>query len=273
MSMKKNDKGHLTVTTEVEIKATPEAIWKAIATGPGTKAWFMGMESEFDERVGGMVRMKMGDEMVETAKLTAWDPPRRFATEGDNPFGPGSPKIAYEWTVEAKGGGKCVLRQVQTLFTEDDAWDTQIGDTEAGWPAFFHVLRNYVERHAGQPSGVVQAMGPTLPGSKTEAFAQLTGALGVKEITKGASVVCDADGAPAFAGEIEDVVRGRSDRVMIRLERPFPGTGWIGVGPIGGKMTAIVTLYYYGEGADAAGARDGAQLTEWLQAYGQAATQ
>ena len=160
------------------------------------------------------------------------------------------------------------MRLVQTLFAEDDSWDTQVGDTEAGWPAFFHVLRNYVERHAEEPSGVVQAMGP-VPGSKDEAFERLTGALGVEEIAKGASVDCDVDGVPAFSGEIEDVVRGRSNRIMIRLERPFPGTGWIGVGPIGGNMTAIVTLYYYGEGAADASARDGAPLTEWLQAHGQ----
>jgi len=270
MSTQEDHPGHRTVKTEVEIQATPEAVWKAIASGPGTKSWFMGMASEFDERVGGEVRMKVGDETVETAKLTAWDPPRCFATEADHPFGPKSPKIAYEWTVEAKGGGTCVLRMVQTLFAKDDSWDTQVGDTEAGWPAFFHVLRNYVERHADEPSGVVQAMGP-VPGSKDEAFERLTSALGISEIAKGAAVDCDADGVPAFSGVIEDVVRGRSHRIMIRLERPFPGTGWIGVGPIGGNMTAIATLYYYGEGAADASARDGAQLTRWLQAYGQAA--
>ncbi len=268
MSINKDDKGRRRVETEVEIQASPEAVWKAIATGPGIKSWFMAMETEFDERVGGEVRTKMGDEMVPVAKLTAWDPPKHFATEGDDAFGPGSPKIAYEWTVEAKGGGKCVMRMVQTLFAEDDSWDTQVGDTEAGWPAFFHVLRNYVERHAEEPSGVVQAMGP-VPGSKDEAFERLTGALGVGEIAKGASVDCNVDGVPAFSGEIEDVVRGRSNRIMIRLEQPFAGTGWIGVGPIGGNMSAIVTLYYYGEGAAEASARDNAQLTGWLQSHGE----
>ncbi len=267
MNRKKDDKGPRRVETTVEIRATPEAVWKAIATGPGTKAWFMGMESEFDGRVGGEVRGKVGDQVVETARLTAWDPPRHFATEGENPFGPGSPRIAYEWTVEAKGGGRCVLRMVQTLFAEDDSWDTQVGDTEAGWPAFFHILRNYVERHAGEPSGVVQAMGP-VPGAKDAAFERLAGALGLGAIAKGAAVDCRVDGVPRFSGEIEDVVRGRSNRVMIRLEKPFAGTGWIGVGPIGGKMTAIVTLYYYGEGAEEASARDNAQLGGWLQSYG-----
>ena len=268
MSNDKDRRGQRRVETEVEIQASPEEVWEAIATGPGIKSWFMGMESEFDERVGGEVRTKMGEEMVPIAKVTAWDPPNHLATEGENAFGPGSPKIAYEWTVEAKEGGKCVMRMVQTLFTEDDTWDTQVGDTEAGWPAFFHVLRNYVERHAGEPSGVVQAMGP-VSGSKGEAFERLTGALGIETLANGASITCSVDGAPAFSGEVEDVVHGRSDRIMIRLEQPFAGTGWIGVGPIAGTMTAIATLYYYGEGAADASARDHAKLAGWLQAHGE----
>ena len=55
---------------------------------------------------------------------------------------------------------------------------------------------------------------------------------------------------------------------MLRLEKPFAGTGWIGVGPIGGNMTAIVTMYYYGEGAPEASASDSAKLMGWLQAHG-----
>ncbi len=261
------DKNRRLVETEVEIRASPEAIWEAIATGSGIKAWFMAMETEFDARVGGEVRTKLGEELVPIAKITAWNPPHEFATEGENSFGPGSPKIGYEWKVEAKGEGVCVLRLTQTLFTDQDSWDTQVEDTAAGWPAFFHVLRNYVERYAGKPSAVVQAMGP-IPGSKDEAFERLAGALGVGEINQGAIVDCKANGAPAFSGEIEDVVHGRSNRIMIRLEQPCPGTGWIGVGPIGGQMTAIATFYYYGENAAAASERDQPQITNWLRAFG-----
>ena len=43
-----------------------------------------------------------------------------------------------------------------------------------------------------------------MPGSKDEAFERLTGALGVAEIAKGASVLCDVDGVPAFSGEAAD---------------------------------------------------------------------
>lgn len=268
MSINSDNEGRRTIKAEVEIRATPEAVWKAIASGPGIASWFMAMDSEFDERVGGEIRTRMGEEMVKMGELTAWDPPNHFASEGDNAYGPDTPRVGFEWTVETKAGGTCVVRLVHSLFVEDDSWDTQLGDAEAGWPAFFHILRNYVERHMEQPSGVAQAMGP-VPGTMGDAFARLTNALGLNELTPGATINCAADGAPPFAGEIEDVVRGRSTRAMLRLERPYPGTGWIGVAPINGNMTAMVSLYYYGEGAPDAGARDGAQLTDWLQAHGQ----
>lgn len=270
MSVNSDDQGRRSVEAEVEIRATPEAVWKAIASGPGVASWFMAMESEFEERVGGEIRTRMGDEMVPTGTLTAWDPPNHFASEGDNAYGPNTPRAGFEWTVETKDGGTCVVRLVHSLFIEDGSWDTQLGDAEAGWPAFFHILRNYVERHAEQPSGVAQAMGP-VPGSLDEAFARLTSAFGMEELSPGTKISSAVEGAPHFEGEIEDVVRGRTWRAMIRLEKPFPGTGWIGVGPISGNMTAMVSLYYYGEGAPDAGARDGAQLTEWLQAHGASA--
>ena len=269
MSINSDNEGKRIIEASVEIRATPEAVWKAIATGPGIASWFMKMETEFDERVGGEVRARMGDEMVPIAKLTAWDPPRKFASKGDNAFGPGSPAMAYEWTVEAKDGDTCVVRLVQTLFAEDDAWDTQLGDTEPGWNSFFHILRNYVERHADQPSAVVQAMAP-VPGEQDEAFARLTKALGITDVSEGARVDSAVDGAPAFSGEIEAVVIGQTSRAMIRLEEPYPGTAWVGAGPIGGKMTAVVSLYCYGDGAPDTEASDNAKLGAWLQGHGQA---
>jgi hypothetical protein len=57
--------------------------------------------------------------------VTAWDPPRRFAAEA-NGWVPGSPPIADEWSVEARGGGICVVRVVHSLFASTDDWDNQL---------------------------------------------------------------------------------------------------------------------------------------------------
>jgi uncharacterized protein YndB with AHSA1/START domain len=40
---------------EVELEATPDQVWEAIATGPGVDSWFMG-RTEFEPRVNGKGR-------------------------------------------------------------------------------------------------------------------------------------------------------------------------------------------------------------------------
>ena len=55
MTLEKDSNGHPQVKAEIEIDATPEAVWQAIASLQGMKAWFMGMECDFDGRVGGKV--------------------------------------------------------------------------------------------------------------------------------------------------------------------------------------------------------------------------
>ena len=109
-----------------------------------------------------------------------------------------------------------------------------------------------------------------VPSTQDEAFARLTKGLGITEVREGARTDSAADGAPAFAGEIEAVVIGQTSRAMIHLEEPHPGTAWVGAGPIGGNMTAVVSLYYYGNGALDTEAGDNARLRAWLKGHGQA---
>src|SRR5207253_2672838 len=81
---------------------TPEEVWQAIATGPGISSWFM--PAEFEERDGKPVALKVtfAPGMEPRSAVTAWDPPRMFATVVDG-WMPGAPPIASEWTVEARG--------------------------------------------------------------------------------------------------------------------------------------------------------------------------
>ena len=102
MSVKKEESGRRSIQVEVEVPGTPEQVWQAIATGPGISSWFVPTRSE--ERVGGEVVSNFGPGMDAAATITAWDAPRRFAAEGEM-AGPGSPKVATEWTVEARAGG------------------------------------------------------------------------------------------------------------------------------------------------------------------------
>ena len=180
MSVKKEANGRRSVQVEVEVPGTPEQVWQAIATGPGVGAWFV--PTEVDGRVGGTVTSHFGGGMDAVATITKWDAPHSFAAE--NSWGPGSPNIATEWTVEARDGGTCVVRVVHSLFAETDEWDNQIEGTEAGWPAFFLILRLYLQHFAGQPSSLMQLV--ATPPADSGAWEKLTGALNLAGAVKGA---------------------------------------------------------------------------------------
>ena len=83
MSVKKEATGRRSVQVEFEVPGTPEEVWQAIATGPGISSWFV--PAEFEERDGKPVAMKLnfGPGMEPRAAVTAWDPPRMFAAEGE----------------------------------------------------------------------------------------------------------------------------------------------------------------------------------------------
>jgi len=155
MSVKKEASGRRSIQVEVEVPGTPEEVWQAIATGPGISAWFV--PAEFEERDGKPVAVSFnfGPGMESRSMLTAWDPPRMFAKEADG-WIPGSPPIATEWTVEARAGGVCVVRVVQSLFASTDDWDGQLEGTENGWPGIFRVLRIYLTHFRGQRSAFMQ---------------------------------------------------------------------------------------------------------------------
>src|SRR5690349_18741741 len=177
MSVKKEASGRRSIQVEVEVPGTPEEVWQAIATGPGISAWFV--PAAFEERDGKPVAVKLnlGPGMESRAVVTAWDPPRMFAREADG-WVPGSPPIATAFTVEARSGGVCVVRVVQSLFASTDDWDDQLLGAESGWPGGFRILRIYLTHFRGLRSESMRVMAP-VAGTEAEAWATLTAALGL----------------------------------------------------------------------------------------------
>src|SRR6516225_4840269 len=215
MSVKKEASGRRSIQVEVEVPGTPEEVWQAIATGPGISAWFV--PAEFEERDGKPVAatLTFGPGMESRSVVTAWDPPRLFAREADG-WAPGSPPIATEFSVEARAGGVCVVRVVNSLFASTDDWDKQLDGAESGWPGIFRVLRIYLTHFRGQRSAVMQVMAP-VAGTAAEAWATLTAALGLKGVNAGQRWTAPA-GVPALGGVVEHVSQSESDcGVLLRL--------------------------------------------------------
>src|SRR5260370_6407910 len=183
MSVKKEASGRRSVQVEVEVPGTPEEVWQAIATGPGISSWFV--PTEFEEHDGKPVAVKLnfGPGMESRSVVTAWDPPRMFAAEA-NGWAPGSPPIADEWSVEALGGGICVVRVVHSLSASTDDWDNQLEGTESGWPGFFRILRVYLTHFRTQRSPMMHCMAPA-PGTEAKARETLHAALWLKCMSSG----------------------------------------------------------------------------------------
>ena len=260
MSVKKEASGRRSVQVEVEVPGTPEEVWQAIATGPGISCWFV--PTEFEERDGKPValKLKFGPGMEPSATVTAWDPPRMFAGQGEV-YG-GSPPIATEWSVEARAGGVCLVRVVHSLFASTDDWDNQLESAGLGWPGFFRTLRIYLTHFRGQRSAISQFVAP-VAGTEADAWEALTAALGVKGVSVGQRWTAPA-GVPALSGVAEYVSQSPYD-ALLRIDKPGPGVAALGAFNCGAQSMAALNFYLYGDRAAATVARETPLWQAWIQ--------
>src|SRR5271168_2919295 len=265
MSVKKEASGRRSVQVEVEVPGTVEEVWQAIANGPGISSWFV--PTEFEERDGKPVAVKLnfGPGIESSSVVTAWDPPRKFAAEAPG-WVPGSPVIADEWTVEARGGGMCVVRIVHSLFASTDDWDNQLEGTESGWPGYFRILRIYLTHFRGQRSAMMQWMAPA-PGTEAEAWETLTAALGLKGVSAGQNWTAPA-GVPTPNNVVEGVVEHVTQspcNALLRLDKPGPGTAALGAVNYGGPIMVTLSFYLYGDQAAGTVAHETPLWQAWIQ--------
>ena len=253
-----------TVRAEIEVPGTPEEVWEAIATGPGITAWFV--PTECDEREGGRLTEHHGPEpeMQVSAEITGWDPPRRLAYETDwaPDEGVEPSRVATEFLVEARAGGTCVVRVVNSGFGSGDGWDQALDGTRKGWVPALENLRLYLEHFGGQAASSILVGGP-VPGSREDAWTAMLGALGMAPADPGERVASDADGAPDLAGTVE---YAGASQMILRLERPGAGLGYLGTGGPGRTAYGFVRAQLFGDGARAIAEREQGTWERWLAA-------
>ena len=235
------------VNLSVEVPGTPEEVWDAIATGPGLSIWFVPSEVEAGE--GGTVTMHHGM-MDQTGTITAWEPPHRFAFgvgEFQPPGAASAAALALEILVEARSGGTCVVRLVNSGFSTDADWDRQFESSRRGWEMCLEVLRLYLRDFKGMPHAAAHAMTQT-SGEPADAFARLRAAVA-------------GDGAPWLAGTLEQV--GDTALTMV-LDQPAPGIAVLAVGGPGDELYATVSLSLFGDDAATVAARIEPEWQGWL---------
>jgi len=150
------------IRREVELPATPEEVWDAVATGPGTASWLFPEEAD-------------ADDIVES------DRPRKFAVRTESEDGSFN---ALEFVIEAREGGTAVLRYVHSGIFDEAGWDTQYDAVNQHTDFYLHTLGQYLEHFAprtatyvgGDPGGI---MGPEAS-MTPDAFEKLKQALGAQ---------------------------------------------------------------------------------------------
>ena len=137
------------IRREVELPATPEQVWQAVATGDGTAAWMFPVAEGAPSRVG---------EVWAGHTVTAFDPPRHL--RGPAPRAPdGQVMNALEYIIEAQDGGTVLLRYVHSgVFTDD--WDNQYDSAGQHTDFYLHTLGQYLRYFAGQRPTYIAAEGP-----------------------------------------------------------------------------------------------------------------
>jgi hypothetical protein len=173
------------------------------------------------------------------------------------------PSIATEWSVEARAGGICLVRVVNSLFASTDDWDGQLEGTEHGWPGYFRTLRIYLTHFRGQRSAIMQRMAAAA-GTEAEAWEKLTAALGLKGLSVGQRWTAPA-GVPPLSGTAEYLTQSPND-ALLRLDKPGPGVAALGTFNFGQTMVAL-NLYLYGDQAAGTVAREQPLWDAWIQKH------
>lgn len=193
------------VREEIEIDATPEQVWDAIATGPGIDSWFLG-RSEIEAREGARASWTLFGE-TSYSTVTNCEPAKHFRYETDKSPDDGS-FMAFEYLLEGRDGGSTVLRFVHSGFLAGDGWETEYDALKVGDRMYLMKLAQVLEHFSGQTSSHnMFAVQPEVTDAH-QAFAAFHQAAGVAAPVKPgdtARVVIDGlqaeDGIVAFVTE------------------------------------------------------------------------
>ncbi|MFD0970083.1 SRPBCC family protein [Plantactinospora endophytica] len=240
---------------EIELAATPEQVWAAIATGPGIDSWFMG-QTEVDPREGGRNTFTMAGH-TEESTVTAWEPGKRFAY-GTEP-GPDGGFMAIEYLIEGRDQGSTVLRLVQSGVLGDN-WETEYEAMQVGWDMYLGTLAAYVRHFPGRHAAQVAAFRPGA-GEPDQVWAAVAGAFGISgEVVEGAPARLVLDGLAPIEGTVDlaglpTYFGVRTDDALYRFL--YSGTD---------RGSALVLNHHlFDAGADQVGAHRAWQ--EWLDQF------
>jgi uncharacterized protein YndB with AHSA1/START domain len=216
------------IARELEVDATPEQVWEAVSTGPGWDSWFMG-RNEIEPGEGGAVRWSIGG-FTATSTITAWDPPKRFVSRGDE--GPDGSLHQFDYQIEPREGGGSSIKYVHSGLLGGDDWETEYAAMNEGDPMYLQKLAEYVTYFSGRFATPIDAHGPNVP-DREQAFAVMRAGLGLSgNVAEGDRVRLTPDGFTPIEGVVDCVSPSflgvRTSDALYRFIYGFDGSVMIG---------------------------------------------
>jgi uncharacterized protein YndB with AHSA1/START domain len=216
------------IREQIEIEATPEQIWQAIATGPGVDSWFMG-RSTIEPGLGGRNTMDAGVFTLEST-ITVWEPSRRLAFKEEAPA-PDGAIHAFEYLIEGRDGGSTVLRFVHSGFLGDD-WESEYDALRKGDLIYIQKLAQYLKYFPGRIAAPIGVFGGVEP-DKEKAWQTIHAGLGLAgPVAVGEKVHLTPAGLEPLDGVVdflnEDFLNVRTDDGIYVFIHGFQGGVVIG---------------------------------------------
>lgn len=138
-----------TAEVEIEIHASPAAVWRALSEAAELRRWFP-LDARVEPGPGGKIFLSWGEAFAGEARIDIWEPGKRLRAVDSRRVADGSVvEIATDYHIEARGGGT-VLRVVQSGFGRGAEWDAEYDAVSRGWTFELRSLRHYLERHRGE---------------------------------------------------------------------------------------------------------------------------
>ncbi len=246
-----------TIDLSVVVTGTPEQVWEAIASGPGITSWYV--PTTVEPRAGGVCVSSFGpeDQMRVEGRVAEWDPPRRVVfDDGEDAAG-----LAFQWLVQARDDGSCVVRLATSGFGDGGPWDDQYDALTEGWRLFLRNLQLHQQHFPGR-TGTPLLPTATWAGPRHAAWTELLAALALPESPQAGDRVHSGPGAPPLGGTVSDVVPG--NRLHLLLDEPAPGTAVLAAEGTSDQISVSVWLYLYGPQAPTIAHRDEPRWTTWL---------
>lgn len=207
------------VRKEIEIAASPAAVWKALTDGEELARWFP-LSARVTPGVEGSIFVSWGPDFEGEGRITAWEPEKllRWIQQAGEIAGPEG--ITIEFKIEQRRGST-IVRLVQSGFSAGGDWaDEYFASTEYGWGFMLLNLRHYLERHAGMPRQVAWPRHRATV-SREEAYRRLAapGGLfreGAGGLAPGADYMLEAATGESFEGRVEFVRPPRGFCLSVR---------------------------------------------------------